>query len=74
MLFATNSEDERQCVEVVARDLRVLTRIKNVSGSRADAIRDLPVRVNQELRRTYGRFSCVPAVIELAQWLQNDRR
>lgn len=73
MIFTTNSDDECQCVEEVARRMRVLTRIKAVAGTRARTILDLPVRVNQNLRRTYGVFRFSPSEIELAPWLQNDR-
>lgn len=52
--------------------MRVLTKIKTVAGARAGTILDLPVRVNQNLRRTYGVFRFSPSEIELAPWLQND--
>lgn len=59
-------------IETMARELRVLTKVRTVAGSHAREILALPVIYNSRLKRAYGRFLCATMVVELAPWLRND--
>ena len=64
--------DDSLTVEMMSRELRVLTKVRKVAGSRAREILALPVIYNPRLKRAYGCFRCATMAIELAPWLRND--
>jgi predicted SprT family Zn-dependent metalloprotease len=66
--------DASPTVEMMARELRVLTRVRKVAGSQARVVLALSVAYNPRLKRAYGCFRCTTTAIELAPWLRNDPR